>query len=126
MVSLECVDSDGVLRQCHTVLSMHCGDIPEAKDLACVKWGKTTNQPCHRCHVAASNLNKYARYPKRKMKEAVETIQRSSMLLSASLCMPHLGPEESRLKKNSMRAEAKNLLNRISISSRIPVLYDWP
>ena len=72
---IHCKTVDGHSIRLHMVLGSYIADIPEQKDMVCVKYSNRTKHPCPRCHVQAQEL-------KRTTLARLRTLQETRRIIS--------------------------------------------
>lgn len=66
---------DGKMLYMRFAIGNYCADLPEQKDLSCVKCNNTTKQPCTRCHIYRFDMGMYKTSKNRTLKEKLMLLE---------------------------------------------------
>jgi Plavaka transposase len=105
---------DGTSPKVHIVLGTYITDVPEGKDVSCIKHGNTTPMPCGGCEAAAGWLaESVAGQVQWRHSNGMERIRQESLCLlrDGSSVLQQRGQEE---------------LTKISLSTVAAFYRDWP
>lgn len=117
-----CHTKDDHCLRLHFALCSYCADIPEQKDLLCVKHSNRTPKPCPRCHVGREDLARAFDTDRRTLKETRMILNKVLEYNTMSQQMWDRVPAHARRLKDS----ARDLLKDNSIEPELPVLSDFP
>jgi hypothetical protein len=105
---------DGTALKVHMVLGTYITDVPEGKDVCCVKHGNRTPMPCAGCKVAAGRLvESLAGQVQWRDSNGMERIRQESLSLLRDGC-------------SVLRQRGQEELAKFSLSPVAPFYRDWP